>query len=175
MCHLLISLYVQRCAGVDQVWWIPCARHAFGKRAAAYDHRMAMCERAVEGHPGLAVSDIERSFDGPSFTIDTLAALQRRHPDARFRWIVGSDLLGELARWHRWAELSEQLSFIVVQRGPSGQPAPAQGTFQRLPLTFTDLSSTAIRAALAGGQDVRGLVDDAVRAYFVDHPELYGA
>ena len=174
LCHLLISLYVQRCLGIEEVWWVPCARHAFGKRAASFEHRVAMCERAVQGVSGLSVSSIERSFEGPSYTIDTLNALQEQHPELHFRWIVGSDLLGELPRWQRWPELAERLEFIVVERGPAGRDVPPEGHFHRLPLPFPDLSSTTVRGALAAGESVRGLVDDAVRSYLDEHTEFYG-
>jgi len=160
--HLQISVYVLQVTEAAEVWWIPCASHAFGKQSAPLADRVRLCELATRHAARVRVCDIEAELPHPSFTIDTLEALRREHPDTRFVWIVGSDLLDELPRWHRWSELAETLPFVVVQRGREMPPLPAQGRFLKLPVRFHDVSSSEVRAALAGGEDAGGWLDRRV-------------
>ena len=168
VCHLLISSYVRQVAAVDQVWWLPCASHAFGKRSAPFEDRVALCELATRHRGDIRVSGVEGRLSPPSYTIDTVAALRRQHPDHEFVWIAGSDLLGELPRWHRYEELLASLRFVIVRRGEIWEEPPAGCRHEILPLRFPDLSSTEVREALEEGQGVDGLVDravlDAIRA-----------
>jgi nicotinate-nucleotide adenylyltransferase len=162
VCHLLISSYVLQVAEVDQVWWLPCASHAFGKRSAPFEDRIALCELATRHREDIVVSGVEARLDPPSYTIDTVDELRRQHPDHTFVWIAGSDLLGELTRWHRHEELLASLRFVVVRRGEIWESPPPGCRHEVLPLRFPDVSSTQVREAIVRGDEVDGLVDRAV-------------
>jgi nicotinate-nucleotide adenylyltransferase len=162
VCHAMISLYVLQSGCADEVWWLPCAAHAFGKRSAPFADRLALCEVATRRVPGLRVDPIEEELAEPSYTLDTVRELRRRHPGTRFVWIAGTDLLPELVHWHRWSELADELDFVVLQRGDAPPRPPERGTFRILPVIFPDISSSGIRAGLAAGEDVRGLLDHEV-------------
>jgi len=79
--------------------------------------------------------------------------------------VIGSDLVGEVAGWYGGDELAKTTPFIIVSRpggvgrpdGAASRPAPA--------VTMPDVSSTAVRAALAAGKSVDGLVPRAVLDY----------
>jgi nicotinate-nucleotide adenylyltransferase len=162
VCHLLISSYVLQVVDVDQVWWLPCASHAFGKRSAPFEARLALCELATRHREDIVVSDVEARLDPPSYTLDTVDALRREHPDHTFVWIAGSDLLGELPRWHRYAELLATLRFVIVRRGDTWESPPPGCRHEVLPLQFPDVSSTQVREAIVDGGEVEGLADRAV-------------
>jgi nicotinate-nucleotide adenylyltransferase len=165
VCHLLISLYVLQATEAREVWWVPCAQHAFGKDSAPFEQRLALCRTAARHVPALSVLGLERTRGGISYTIDTVTELRAAHPDRNFLWIIGSDLLDELPRWHRWDELREQVTFLVVPRGDTPlPPEPAGARLRWLPVAFPDVSSTAVREALADGGDVRGWLDGEVLA-----------
>ncbi len=162
VCHALISLYVLQAGAAQEIWWIPCKRHAFDKQMAPFVDRLAMCELATRWLPAVRVDPLERGLEGPSFTLATVQELQRRHPDRRFSWIAGSDVLPDLPRWHRWSELAQVLPFVIIPRGDAEHAPPPEGEFQRLPTRFPDVSSSGVRRILASGGDVEGLVDAAV-------------
>lgn len=165
VCHVLISLYVLQAGQAEEIWWIPCKRHAFDKRMAPFADRLAMCEMATRWLEDVRVDPLERELEGPSFTLATVQELQRRHPDRQFTWIAGSDVLPDLPRWHRWKELARVLPFVIIPRGDGDHACPAEGTFQRLPMRFPDVSSSAVRRLTADGEDVEGLLDAAVLAH----------
>ena len=159
--HQLVALYVLETAPVDALWFVPAHEHAFGKPLAPFDDRLAMCTLAAGAlGPRAQVSDVERALGGRSLTLRTVRRLTEMHPEHAFSLVIGSDLLGEVASWYGGDELARTVPFIVVGRSGASQPvgsAPA--------VTMPDVSSTAVRAALAAGQSAEGVVPRAVLDY----------
>ncbi len=164
--HQMAALYVLETAPVDELWLVPAVRHAFGKTLAPFSDRLAMCERAAAPlGPRVRVSAIERDLGDESRTLKTIRRLQQDHPGTSFSLVIGADLLGEVPSWFGGAELQRTVPFIVVGRAGFAAPAPVE-----LPA----VSSRQVRAALAAGQDVSGLVPRAVLDYISAH-NLYKA
>lgn len=177
LCHLLASIWLLEGGVFSQVWWLPVHVHAFCKdrELAPFEDRVAMCEAVAAGYDGIRVDPIEADLGPRSYTIDTVGALRARHPGTGFGWIVGSDLLAELPRWHRWDELRRELTFHVIGRGGTEAAAPPEGRFVVHPLRLPDLSSTAVREMLRRGDldRARGCVPRAVAAWLAAHPGMY--
>lgn len=177
VCHVLLSVYLLETMDVDAVWWLPVHRHAFAKDSTliGFEPRYAMCQAVASRYPGISVNDIERRLTPPSYTFDTISALRAEHPDTAFSWLIGSDILPELHRWHRWPELRALLRFIVIGRGEPVDPVdlPRGGEFVVRDFHLPDVSSTQVRAALAAGEDVSALVPGAVTDWLAAHPGLY--
>lgn len=177
ICHVLLSLYLLETMDVDAVWWLPVHRHAFAKDStlAPFPARHAMAEAVAANYSRIAVNDIEHRLSPPSYTFDTVAALRAEHPDTDFSWLIGSDILPELHRWHRWTELRATLRFIVIGRGEPIDDAdlPRGGDFVVRDFHLPDVSSTQVRRALAAGDDVTALVPRAALDWLSAHPGLY--
>ena len=155
--HQLVVLYVLETAEVDELWLVPCGKHPFDKALAPYHHRLRMCELTAAGlGPRVRVSDIEGRLGGESHTLVTLKALRAEHPGHEFWLVVGADIEPELPLWYGAQELLRTVPRIVVGRGD----APG-GT----PLAIPALSSTEVRARLARGEPVAGLLPRAVDSY----------
>jgi nicotinate-nucleotide adenylyltransferase len=164
--HQLAALYVLETAPIDAVWLVPTFRHPFDKALLEFDHRLRMCELlAAPLGARVAVSDIERTLGGESRTLRTLRRLEADHPDHRFRLVIGSDLVPELASWYGVEQIEQAAPFLVV--GRAGSTGAGQ-------VAMPAVSSTAIRAALAAGASVEGLLPRAVAGYIYEHG-LYGA
>ena len=160
--HQLVGLYVLETAAVDELWFVPAFEHAFGKPLAAFDDRLAMCELAAAAlGPRARVSDVERNIGGRSLTLRTVRRLAELHPDHAFSLVIGSDLAGDVASWYRGDELARTIPFVVVGR-PGGVAGAASA-----PVVMPDVSSTAVRAALAAGKPVDALVPRAVLDYIM--------
>lgn len=150
--HQLACQYVLLTHAVDEVWLVPVFRHAFDKRSAPYEHRVAMCRIAAAaiggcsaaGEPRVRVCTIERELHeeelrrggtssgpgpgpGPSYTLNTVRALKQRHPGDEFRMIIGTDLIKERERWYRWPELAAELPFLVIGRDAGREPGREPG------------------------------------------------
>jgi len=148
--HQLIALYVLETQPVDELWFVPVYTHVFGKDLAPYADRAAMCELAIQPL-GVRVRVCRAEEDlaqAPGFvgsrTLDLVEHLIARHPTSSFRLVVGTDILAETAKWHRWDAVVAAAPLIVV--GRTGHPVPDGCTVTGL--AMPEVSSTAVRAAL---------------------------
>lgn len=171
--HLMLARAIVESGAVDEVWLSLSPLNPFKEARAdelvADADRLAMLRLAAEGCQGLKVTDVELSLPRPSYTVDTLAELQRLHPDDSFRIIIGSDNLAGLPRWKESAKLVSLYPPIVYPR--PGYPAPGD-VMQGLPVS--DISSTEIRRRIAAGEPVNNMLPPAVSDYIRAH-HLYGA
>lgn len=153
--HAMVAAWLGWTDQVDAVWLMPTYRHAFGKSLLPFERRVALCQAlAAEVGPHVRVCKLERELPEPSYTVDTLAALRRRHPEHRFRLVVGADILPDTPKWKDWPTIERLHTPIVVGRG--GYP-PIEGR-----PTFPEVSSTHIRARHDRGESVRDLVPKSV-------------
>ena len=138
---------------------VPAYRHAFGKRSEAFEHRVRMCELALQDHHLQArarVCTIEQTLasaeDAPIYTYDVLCALreQLRQPPCL---LVGPDIADEWMRWHQHEAIDQE--------------------FERLPMpTTVDIRSSTIRERLQTGAKIDTLesyLTPSVRAYIAAH------
>jgi nicotinate-nucleotide adenylyltransferase len=163
--HLLAGVYVLETQPVDALWVVPTFRHAFGKHPAPYDDRLEMCRLAFATlGMRVVVSDIEREIaqpDGrPSYTLETVQALQTQHPASSFRLVIGADILAETHKWHRWDDLEKLAPPLVL--GRQGHAWPAE---RDMLVELPAVSSTEVRARLTMGESAAALVPARVLEY----------
>lgn len=153
--HAMVAAWLKWTDRADAVWLLPTYQHPFGKALAPFEDRLRWCAAlAAAVGPWVAVSDIERTLGGTSYTVRTLDALAAAHPEHTFRLVIGADLLDATQRWHDWDRLAATYTPVVV--GRAGWPdVPGSPT-------FPDVSSTMIRARLLADQDVSAWVPAAV-------------
>ena len=163
MGHAMIASWLLWSDTVDEVWMAPTFDHAFGKRLAPWDLRVAMCrEIAALVGKSVSVCEVERELPTPSYTLKTLEHLSALHPSRSFRLVVGADVLGEVGEWHRWDEIERRFDPVIL--GRVGYPEVAGAPM------FQGVSSTEIRRLLANGGDVghllpKGVLEIARRHY----------
>lgn len=114
--HVLAAAYLTTVAGFARVLVVPVFEHAFDKTLLAYAERVELCKRAFSQLKDVEVSTIESELSRPSYTISTVEALLSRHPDWQLVVAVGADVLPEISRWHRTAELQRLAPIYVMGR-----------------------------------------------------------
>lgn len=169
--HVKLAEAIARSGVVDEVWLSLSPLNPFkeGRREelVADSDRLAMLRLAVKGIPGLRVTDVELSMPRPSYTIDTLSELQRRHPDYTFRIIIGSDNLEGLPRW-------KESELLVARYPPIVYPRPGYPAAQAMDgLPVYDISSTQIRESFEKGVPATHFLAPDVVDYIKEH-HLYG-
>ncbi len=121
--------------------------------------RLAMVVAATNDRDDLIASSLEIDRGGSSYTVDTVEELRALHPDAELVLVVGSDVVADLATWHRHDELRDMVTVGVVDRpGDVGLEAPPGWTVERIAAPLVDLSSSLLRERLAAGEPVDYLV-----------------
>jgi nicotinate-nucleotide adenylyltransferase len=145
--------------------------------------RLALCHAAAAGDEELEVSTLELERGGPSYTVDTLRALHGSREGDDLTFIVGGDMASSLPTWREpevvlelarmaVAEREEHRRREIAERVGALRGAPERIVFFAMPRL--DISSSDVRARIAGGRPIRWLVPGAV-ADEIERRGLYGA
>jgi len=180
--HLILAEQGREQGRLDEVWFVP-APHPPQKDVNAltrFEQRVEMLALALAGNPAFRIDELEKERSGPSYTVDTLAALRRRHPDHELFLLVGSDTLNDLPHWYEPNRVLELAGLLVMTR--PGNPAltveqlrtklhlPANVPI-RLEVIETpqiDISSRDLRRRAAAGRSLRYFLPRAVECYIHD-------
>ena len=91
--HLRAAESVREAMSLDRIVFIPSRTppHKMRPGIAPAEDRYRMVLRALENEPAFTVSSVEVERQGPSYTIDTLSALAKRHAGTEIFFITGID------------------------------------------------------------------------------------
>lgn len=164
--HLRAAESAREQLGLSRVLFVPAnlPPHREAPRASAWD-RFAMVALATAGQPGFVPSRLELERPGPSYTVDTVAALREESGEEPVL-IVGADNYAELRGWKDAARLLTLCSVAVVTR--PGRSRPAEPETARVLVVAgpaLEISSTQLRERVARGESIRYLVPDLVADY----------
>jgi nicotinate-nucleotide adenylyltransferase len=182
--HLAVAKAVLAARKLDRVYLLVSGQspHSYGKpNVADVRHRLAMARIAVEGQTGLGVEDWEAQRGGRSYSIETVKHLREATPGNHYEFIIGGDMLLNLPTWREIDKLLVMVDFVTVFRPGHTEeifellkPLLGEDETARLRTNFVEmplihLSSTEIRAAVAAGESITGLVPTGVEAYIRAH------
>ena len=130
--HLHVARQALRRLRLDQVWLLVSPGNPLkaGTGMASLPARLASAAGIADGRR-IVATDIERHL-GTRYTLDTLRALHRLFPRARFVWLMGADNLGQLPRWRRWMDIARAVPFAVLPRPTYTRAALASQAARRL-------------------------------------------
>lgn len=158
---------------LDELRWMPVGEAWQKARALApAHHRAAMVALAMAGEPRFALERAELDRAGPTYTLDTVRALRAAEPQVDWTLVLGEDQYAGLHTWHGWQELLGGVRLAVAGRpGAARSPHPevARAARDAVALPPMAVSSSEVRARLAAGLSVAGLVPDAVARYISRH------
>ncbi len=166
--HLAAASRARRDLGLDRVLLVvandPWQKSPERTISPAAD-RLAMVAASVVEIDGVEACDLEVVRGGPSYTIETIEALENAQGVVDPWIIVGADLSLTLDSWERAAELKQRARVAVLSR--PGSPLRLPGGWRAVALESDDLdiSSSAVRAAVRRGDDIAAMVPAAV----IDH------
>lgn len=172
--HLWLASLAADSLGLDRVLLMPAARppHKGGRAISNAADRILMTRLAIADNPLLEVSLIEMERPGPSYTVDSLEALQAHYgPAARLVLVMAADSLAQIDTWREPDRLLELADWAVGPRPGSTLPdrAALRGRFGKaadrihlLEGPALQVSGTEIRRRVAAGRVIRYLVPAAV-------------
>lgn len=174
--HAIIASYIMQHGGLDQLWLMVSPQNPLKQphEMAGELHRLRMTEMVSHRIDGVETSAFEFTMPRPSYTIDTLHALQDKFPDDEFWLVIGADNWAVWDRWRSHDEIIQQFHVLIY---------PRLGYEVSIPDTLTDrvrvvnapiieLSSTTVRELLSNGQSIAFYVPADVEQYIVKH-QLY--
>ena len=167
--HLIIADQVLNQLGLDQIRFMPDATppHVDKKLAIPAADRVAMVNRAISDNSRFGIEMAEIIRGGISYTVDTMKAMKRSHPENEYYFIIGGDMVAYLPKWYQIDELVKLVHFVGVKRNGYEQTSPYPIIWVDVP--YIDISSTLIRSKIKQGQSIKYLVPTAVEKYIKEH------
>jgi ribosome silencing factor RsfS/YbeB/iojap/nicotinate (nicotinamide) nucleotide adenylyltransferase len=106
-----------RALDLDEVWWLVSPQNPLKPAAgmAPFAARLDQAAATAAGNRRIRVTGIEVTL-GSNYTADTLKALRRRFPQARFVWLMGGDNLAQLPHWKHWPDVFRIVPVAVFAR-----------------------------------------------------------
>ncbi len=116
--HLHVSRWALELLDLDRVWWLVTPQNPLKPAAgmAPFTERRGGAEKAA-ADPRITVTGLERDL-GTKYTVDTLRALWKMYPNARFVWLMGADSLLEAHLWKSWRDFFRLVPIAVFNRQP---------------------------------------------------------
>jgi nicotinate-nucleotide adenylyltransferase len=173
--HLIIAEQARVQLRLDQVWFAPAGQpvHKNGHHVTVAEHRVAMVELSIADNPCFKLCRVDVERPAPHYSLDLVRILRQQHPQHQWHFVIGSDSLADLPKWHAPEEIIKLVRLAVAQR-PGYQPDLAAleraipGLTQRIDwisAPMIEVSSTDLRARAQKGWPLRYIVPEAVDDY----------
>lgn len=161
--HLLIARYLLENGFCTKVWFVVSPQNPWKEDHSLLDERkrLQIVRKAIDGDQRMEACDIEFTMPRPSYTYQTLQAIQEKYPGEHFALIIGGD---NLLRFHLWKNYSQILSdfrVLVYPRLGISVPERTEPNITVVDAPVTDLSSTEIRQKVSDGEDITPYVPGA--------------
>jgi nicotinate-nucleotide adenylyltransferase len=181
--HLAIARGALEIVQLDRVLFMPVGAPGHRATHAPAADRAAMVRLALEGEdPRLQFDATALDQPGPAYTADTLALARSAYPDDALFFIAGADSLS-FSKWRRLDEVAAAVErfYVVPRRGSTwtdvatviGELEPSlRARFVPIDIAVPDISASEIRARVASGESIGGLVPDEVARY-IERAGLY--
>ncbi|HEU5006079.1 MAG TPA: nicotinate-nucleotide adenylyltransferase [Jatrophihabitantaceae bacterium] len=171
--HLVAASEVAALFDLDEVVFVPTGApwQKADRKVSPAEHRYLMAVIATASNPRFWVSRVDIDRAGPTYTVDTIADIERQRPGAELFFITGADALAQILSWKDGDEAIRMAHFVGVNR------PGYELTDEHLPsdsVTLLDVPAMAIsssdcRARVRAGQPVWYLVPDGVVQYINKH------
>jgi nicotinate-nucleotide adenylyltransferase len=156
---------------LDEVVFVPTGRPWMKEHevVSPAEDRYLMTVIATASNPRFSVSRVEVDREGTTYTIDTLRAMKELSGADLF-FITGADAVLEIFQWKDPQELFDMAHFIAATRPGYDMAAleehsDANDGITTMSIPALAISSTDIRARVAGGHPIRYLVPEGVLSY----------
>lgn len=178
--HLAAALAVQTQVGLDDVvlmvanepWQKVGDRQVTPARV-----RFEMTDALAQGISGLRADDREISRGGPTYTVDTLEEILADQPGTEIFLIVGADTAQRLETWHRASDVVALSTIVIVNRDDVTNASPGflhGARVVNVSMNRVDVSSSAIREAVANDESIDSLTSPSVASIICDRSLYVG-
>jgi nicotinate-nucleotide adenylyltransferase len=171
--HVALAKSAHSSLKLARVLWVVTADppHKPNDPISPVEDRLAMVRAAVQGSPGFEISRVDIDRPAPHYALDTMKILRGHYPDTRLAYLMGSDSLRDLPKWHEPDRFMEACDLLVVLRRPEADPDLEQlaatlpgiiAKLEMLPPPIVDISAQDIRRRVRLGEPYSHLVPSGV-------------
>jgi nicotinate-nucleotide adenylyltransferase len=181
--HLILAEHALQELALEGVLWVltPLSPLKPGGEPAPVEVRSRLVSAAIDSNPRFELSTVDIDRQPPYFAVDTLQRLHESEPQTSLVYLIGSDSLQELPRWHHPERIVQLAAAIGVMERP-GHTADVDSLDQEIPglaakvrplrVPRIEISARAIRRRVSLGHSIRYLVPEGVRL-LVEQEGLY--
>jgi nicotinate-nucleotide adenylyltransferase len=169
--HLILARDVLEQLKLDAVLFVPCDQSPLkvNKPLADNAQRLAMLRLALKREPRFWLSRCELDRPAPSYALDTALEIREAFPRAELFWLIGTDQLKDLPKWHRPDELKKLVRFVLMPRGHEGVKTKEKTVLGLPQPRRVDISATEIRHRVKSRLPIDHLVPIPIAAYIKRH------
>lgn len=116
--HVGLAKWVIEHTDLDELWLLVSPNNPLKPAGilAPEDERLEAVREAIKEIPGLKASDFEFSLPRPSYTANTLRALQKAYPEHEFTLVIGEDNLAIFTQWREYEYILNNFRIFVYPR-----------------------------------------------------------
>ena len=165
---MVLANYMLEFTELSEIWFVVSPHNPLKEKASllAQSHRLQMVRLAVEDHPKMKASNIEFKLPQPSYTINTLTHLKEKYPKKEFSLILGMDNLQTFDKWKNYEQILKRHELFVYPRhGSFANKFKEHPQVHITEAPIIEISSSFIRAAIAGKKDISSFMPGKVAAY----------
>ena len=158
---------------LDRVIFIPTGSPWQKDIETSYDDREKMTKLLINNNPLFELSDIEKSVNEPSYTVETLKKLNIEKENLFF--ILGADVAISIDTWKNYEEIPLLTNFLVAPR----EGIDKEKLVKEFPFEFNliegnelDISSTGIRNKIISKENIEEELPQEIQNYIKEN-ELY--
>jgi nicotinate-nucleotide adenylyltransferase len=168
---------------LERVLWVVTADppHKPDTPLTPVEDRLAMVQAAIQASPIFEISRVDIDRPAPHYALDTVKILQAQYPGKRLAYLIGSDSLRDLPKWHEPKRFMDTCDLLGVLQRPGADPDLEQleeilpGIIAKLeifPAPVVDISAHDIRRRVRLGEPYSHLVPTGV-AEIINTRSLY--
>ncbi|RHJ78106.1 nicotinate (nicotinamide) nucleotide adenylyltransferase [Parabacteroides sp. AM08-6] len=164
--HLALANWLCEYTELDELWFLVTPHNPLkAKEELMDDHfRYELVKKSIANYPKFQVSDFEFSLPQPTYTINTLRALEKTYPDREFYFIIGADNWKYITQWVEYESLLSNYPIFIYPRKGFEVEIPTQYPhIKMVDAPLIEISSTFIRKACEAGKDIRFFLPEAIR------------
>ena len=171
--HALIASYIVENSEIDTLWLMVSPQNPLKENTslASDYHRLRMTELVSRRLENVVTSAFEFDLPKPSYTIDTLNAIQKKFPDDELYLVIGADNWCLFDRWKAGDEIISKYHILIYPRRGFDIVIPEKYSdrVSVVDAPLIEVSSTQVRERLAQLKSVSFYVPESVEKYIIEN------
>ena len=167
--HTRLAQYILQHTDLEQIWLVISPNNPLKSpdELMPEDLRFRLAQMALAHVPGIIPCDREFTMSKPNYTVNTLRALTKEHPDDKFALIMGSDNMAIFDKWREHDFILSHYPILVYPRNGDDMDKIRlrYPMVQIIDAPLLPISATQIRQRLRDGLPVSDWLHPDVYAY----------
>lgn len=163
--HIALAKSVIEAHEADEVWLLVSPQNPLKQQVSLQPEevRLSLAEKALHGEKRIKVSNFEFHLPRPSYSWNTLQALENAYPQCVFKLLIGADNWLVFDHWAHFKDILNHYQLLVYPRSDSPiSPTTLPSNVKLIHSPLYPFSSTDIRQRVKNGESIKGMVKENI-------------